>query len=57
MKRLIAAFAFVSLPLAAALVDAQRAGAPVVENMPEFQKAFSCKAEAPMVSRTVCRVW
>jgi endothelin-converting enzyme/putative endopeptidase len=29
----------------------------VVSNMPEFQKAFSCKAEAPMVRQTQCRVW
>jgi endothelin-converting enzyme/putative endopeptidase len=29
----------------------------VLSNMPEFQKAFSCKADAPMVSRTMCRVW
>jgi endothelin-converting enzyme/putative endopeptidase len=26
-------------------------------NMPEFQKAFSCKAGQPMVSPKVCRVW
>lgn len=29
----------------------------VVSNMPEFQKAFSCKAGAPMVGQTMCRVW
>ena len=29
----------------------------VVANMPEFQKAFSCKAGAPMVRQTQCRVW
>jgi putative endopeptidase len=29
----------------------------VVANMPEFQKAFSCKTDAPMVSRNACRVW
>ena len=29
----------------------------VVANMPEFQKAFSCKAGAPMVRPTQCRVW
>jgi putative endopeptidase len=29
----------------------------VVSNMPEFQKAFSCKADAPMVSQNACRVW
>jgi hypothetical protein len=25
--------------------------------MPEFQKAFACKADAPMVSKSACRVW
>ena len=29
----------------------------VVENMPEFQKAFSCTAGQPMVSANACRVW
>jgi putative endopeptidase len=29
----------------------------VVSNMPEFQKAFACKADAPMVSKKPCRVW
>jgi putative endopeptidase len=29
----------------------------VVANMPEFQKAFSCKPDAPMVRATQCRVW
>jgi len=29
----------------------------VVENMPEFQQAFSCKAGQPMVSANACRVW
>ena len=29
----------------------------VVENMPEFQKAFSCKAGQPMVAANACRVW
>ena len=29
----------------------------VVGNMPEFQKAFSCKADAPMVRKPQCRVW
>jgi putative endopeptidase len=29
----------------------------VVSNMPEFQKAFSCKAGAPMVRQNQCRVW
>jgi endothelin-converting enzyme/putative endopeptidase len=26
-------------------------------NMPEFQKAFSCKAGQPMVRENRCRVW
>ena len=29
----------------------------VVSNMPEFQKAFSCKPDAPMVRANPCRVW
>jgi len=29
----------------------------VVSNMPEFQKAFSCQADAPMVRKNACRVW
>jgi endothelin-converting enzyme/putative endopeptidase len=29
----------------------------VVSNMPEFQKAFSCPAGAPMVRENACRVW
>ena len=29
----------------------------VVENMPEFQKAFNCKAGQPMVPENACRVW
>ena len=29
----------------------------VVSNMPEFQKAFSCRQDAPMVRQTQCRVW
>jgi len=29
----------------------------VVSNMPEFQKAFSCKPDAPMVRANACRVW
>ncbi|HEY2908297.1 MAG TPA: M13 family metallopeptidase [Vicinamibacterales bacterium] len=29
----------------------------VLSNMPEFQKAFSCKAGAPMVRANACRVW
>jgi predicted metalloendopeptidase len=28
-----------------------------VQNMPEFQKAFSCQASQPMVSTNACRVW
>jgi endothelin-converting enzyme/putative endopeptidase len=28
-----------------------------LSNMPEFQKAFSCKATAPMVRPNACRVW
>jgi len=29
----------------------------VVENMPEFQKAWGCKAGQPMVSANACHVW
>jgi len=29
----------------------------VVVNMPEFQEAFHCKADAPMVKKDRCRVW
>lgn len=29
----------------------------VVSNMPEFQTAFSCKADAPMVRVNACRIW
>jgi endothelin-converting enzyme/putative endopeptidase len=29
----------------------------VAVNMPEFQQAFKCKAEQPMVSEKRCRVW
>ncbi|MBV8050342.1 MAG: M13 family metallopeptidase [Acidobacteriaceae bacterium] len=29
----------------------------VVQNMPEFQKAWGCKAGQPMVSVNACRVW
>ncbi|HMF89334.1 MAG TPA: M13 family metallopeptidase [Candidatus Angelobacter sp.] len=29
----------------------------VVQNMPEFQKAFGCKAGQPMVPANACRVW
>ena len=28
-----------------------------LSNMPEFRKAFSCKADAPMVRASACRVW
>ncbi len=31
--------------------------AGVVSNMPEFQKAFSCKKDQPMVRENACRVW
>jgi endothelin-converting enzyme/putative endopeptidase len=29
----------------------------VVSNMPEFQKAFGCAADGPMVRQNRCRVW
>lgn len=29
----------------------------VVQNMPEFQKAFGCKVGQPMVRENACRVW
>ena len=29
----------------------------VVQNMPEFQKAWGCKAGQPMVKENACRVW
>ena len=29
----------------------------VVQNMPEFQQAFSCKVGQPMVAAPACRVW
>jgi len=29
----------------------------VLQNMPEFQQAFSCKQGQPMVSQNACRVW
>jgi len=29
----------------------------VMQNMPEFQKAYACKAGQPMVSANACRVW
>jgi len=29
----------------------------VISNMPEFGKAFQCKADAPMVRQNACRVW
>ena len=28
-----------------------------LQNMPEFQKAYSCKASQPMVTANACRVW
>jgi putative endopeptidase len=28
-----------------------------VQNMPEFQKAFSCQPGKPMVKQSACRVW
>jgi putative endopeptidase len=29
----------------------------VVANMPEFQKAFACQADAPILNQKMCRVW
>ena len=29
----------------------------VLQNMPEFQKAFSCKPGQAMVREKICRVW
>lgn len=29
----------------------------VLQNMPEFQQAFQCRPDAPMVSKNPCRVW
>ena len=29
----------------------------VVQNMPEFQKAWGCKTGQPMVRENACRVW
>jgi endothelin-converting enzyme/putative endopeptidase len=29
----------------------------LVVNMPEFQKAFSCKAGQPMAKENPCRIW
>ncbi len=29
----------------------------VVSNMPQFEEAFHCKADSPMVNRNRCRVW
>jgi predicted metalloendopeptidase len=29
----------------------------VVQNMPEFQKAWGCKQGQPMVAKNACRVW
>jgi endothelin-converting enzyme/putative endopeptidase len=28
-----------------------------LQNMPEFQKAYACKPDAPMVRQNACRVW
>lgn len=28
-----------------------------LSNMPEFQKAFACRQDAPMVHAPACRVW
>jgi predicted metalloendopeptidase len=45
----------------AAMTDPHSPGrfrvAGTLQNMPEFQKAFSCKAGQPMVSANACRVW
>jgi endothelin-converting enzyme/putative endopeptidase len=44
-----------------ALSDPHTPGKPringVVQNMPEFQKAFGCRVGQPMVRRPPCRVW
>ena len=44
-----------------ALTDAHSPGKyrvnGLVVNMPEFERAFSCKAGAPMVRENRCRVW
>ncbi len=29
----------------------------IVQNMPEFQKAFACTAGKPMVAAPACRIW
>jgi endothelin-converting enzyme/putative endopeptidase len=29
----------------------------VVQNLPDFEHAWSCKAGQPMVSENACRVW
>ena len=29
----------------------------IVQNMPEFQKAFSCSVGKPMVAAPACRIW
>jgi len=29
----------------------------VIQNMPEFQQAFSCKVGDPMVRTPACRIW
>ncbi|HEX3875870.1 MAG TPA: M13 family metallopeptidase [Bryobacteraceae bacterium] len=46
---------------AAALTDPHSPGRfrvnGTLQNMPEFQQAFSCKAPQPMVSENACHVW
>ena len=37
-------------------IDRDRANG-VVSNMPEFQKAWGCKAGQPMVAENACHVW
>ena len=29
----------------------------IVSDLPQFQKAFSCEADAPMVRKKACQVW
>jgi len=29
----------------------------IVSNLPEFQRAFKCKDDAPMVREKACKVW
>jgi len=54
MRRLLRAFTFVTVLLAGALAARMHR---VVSNTPQFQKAFSCKPDAPMVKQNACRVW